>query len=69
MVVEHDRFQPPSLTRAQARALTAAFSVTVRMFTKAEHADQDCQLGNIGLACHVLTTWLRDTGPETTGPG
>jgi hypothetical protein len=39
------------------------------MFTKAEHADQHCQIGNIGLACHVLTTWLRDTGPETTGPG
>jgi pimeloyl-ACP methyl ester carboxylesterase len=69
MCGEHDRFQPPSLTRAQARALTAASSVTVRLFTKAEHADQHCQVGNIGLACHVLTTWLRDTGLETTGPG
>ena len=58
MCGEHDSFQPPSLTRAQAKALTAARSVTVRMFTKSEHADQHCQIGNIGLACRVLTTWL-----------
>jgi dienelactone hydrolase len=69
MCGEHDSFQPPSLTRAQAKALTAARSVTVRMFTKAEHADQHCQIGNIGLACRVLTTWLRNTSPEPTGPG
>jgi pimeloyl-ACP methyl ester carboxylesterase len=67
MCGEHDSFQPPSLTRAQAKALTAARSVTVRMFTKAEDADQHCQIGNIGLACRVLTTWLRHTSPEPTG--
>ena len=55
---EHDAFQPPALTRAQAEALNAARSVTVRMFTKAEHADQHCQIGNLDLACRVLTTWL-----------
>jgi hypothetical protein len=64
-----DSFQPPSLTRAQAKALTAARSVTVRMFTKSEDADQHCQIGNIGLACRVLTTWLRNTSPEPNGPG
>jgi hypothetical protein len=69
MCREHDSFQPPSLTRAQAKALTAARSVTVRMFTKAEDADQHCQVGNIGLACRVLTTWLRNTSPKPTGPG
>ena len=31
---EHDAFQPPSLTSAQAKALTAARSLTVRMFTE-----------------------------------
>jgi pimeloyl-ACP methyl ester carboxylesterase len=67
MCGEHDSFQPPSLTHAQADALTAARSVTVRMFTKAEHADQHCQIGNIGLACRVLTTWLRNRSPESTG--
>ena len=68
MCGEHDSFQPPSLTRAQAKALTAARSVTVRMFTRAEDADQHCQIGNIGLACRVLTTWLRNTSPEPTAP-
>lgn len=57
---EHDAFQPPILARAQAAALTAARSVTVRTFTRAEHADQHCQMGNLDLACRVLTDWLRD---------
>ena len=60
---EHDAFQPPVLTRAQAGALTAARSVSVRTFTGAEHADQHCQMGNLDLACSVLTTWLRNPGP------
>lgn len=56
----HDAFQPPALTRAQAAALTSAHSVTVRTFTRAEHADQHCQMGNLDLACAVVTAWLRD---------
>jgi pimeloyl-ACP methyl ester carboxylesterase len=59
---EHDAFQPPVLTRAQANALTAARSVAVRTFVEAEHADQHCQMGNLDLACSVLTSWLRDPG-------
>lgn len=57
---ERDRFQPPVLTRFQAAALTAARSVNVRTFTAAEHADSHCQMGNLELACRVVTTWLRD---------
>lgn len=64
---EHDAFQPPVLTRAQATALTAARSVAVRTFTKAEHADQHCQMGNLGLACNVVTAWLRAPGLAPTG--
>ena len=60
---EHDRFQPPALTRAQAVALTSARSVTVRIFTAAEHADQHCQMGNLPLACDTLTRWLRGPTP------
>ncbi|WP_211696830.1 alpha/beta hydrolase family protein [Mycobacterium spongiae] len=55
---EHDAFQPPVLTRAQAAALTAARSVAVRTFTKSEQADRHCQMGNLDLACQVLTNWL-----------
>lgn len=57
---EHDRFQPPVLTRAQTRALVNARSVTVRTFTADEHADQHCQMGNLELACQVVTDWLRN---------
>ncbi|MFP4513799.1 MAG: alpha/beta fold hydrolase, partial [Acidimicrobiales bacterium] len=66
MCGEKDRFQPPRLARLQVRALTAARSVTVRTFTKDEDADQHCQMGNLDLACHELTAWLRRTEPATT---
>ncbi|MBD1536847.1 alpha/beta hydrolase [Arthrobacter sp. S13_S34] len=70
MCGEHDAFQPPALARAQARALVAARSVTTRTFTRAENADQHCQMGNLELACAVLTTWLQaaDTGSAETSP-
>ncbi len=64
---EHDAFQPPVLTRAQAYALIAARSVAVRTFTKAEHGDQHCQMGTLDLACRVVTDWLRDPGPLGAG--
>ena len=64
---EHDAFQPPVLTRAQAGALTAARSVSVRTFTEAEHADQHCQMGNLELACRVVAEWLHDPGGRGSG--
>ena len=57
---EHDTFQPPVLAQRQAEALTSARSVQLRTFTAAEHADAHCQMGNLDLACRVITTWLRD---------
>lgn len=63
MCGEHDAFQPPALTRAQAHALTAARTVTTRMFRRTEQADQHCQMGNLELACRVLTTWLQASNP------
>lgn len=63
MVGEHDRFQPPKLAAAQVKSLTGARSVTVRTFTEEEHADQHCQMGNLELACEVLTAWLSNPSP------
>ncbi|MEP6624097.1 MAG: alpha/beta hydrolase [Acidimicrobiia bacterium] len=63
---EHDAFQPPMLTRAQEHALVAARSVAVRTFTEVEHADQHCQMGNLELACRVITDWLVAPGPIST---
>jgi pimeloyl-ACP methyl ester carboxylesterase len=65
---EHDAFQPPVLTRRQAEALTSARSVQVRTFTAAEHADAHCQMGNLDLACRVVTGWLRDGRVPPVGP-
>ena len=58
---DHDTFQPPVLTQAQATALTSARSVTTRAFTRAEGADRHCQIGNVGLACQVLTHWMTES--------
>jgi pimeloyl-ACP methyl ester carboxylesterase len=42
----------------QARSLTNARSLTLRVFTKAEHAQNHCQVGNVGLALGVVRDWL-----------
>jgi pimeloyl-ACP methyl ester carboxylesterase len=55
---ENDAFQPPKLLRLQEDALVHARSVTTRIFTEEEHADQHCQVGNLGLALDVMTNWL-----------
>lgn len=57
---EHDAFQPPKLMRAQAKALVNARSITTRIFTAAEHADQHCQMGNLDLATQYVATWLTE---------
>jgi len=55
---EYDAFQPPMLIEKQRKALVNARSVTVHVFTKAEHADQHCQIGNVGLALQVMLDWM-----------
>lgn len=57
LVGENDAFQPPKLTRKQAKALVNASSVTIRIFTKEENADQHCQIGNIGLLIKEVNQW------------
>ncbi len=58
---EHDAFQPPKLLYKQQKALTQAKSVTTRIFTKEEYADQHCQIGNLGLALDVMLGWINHT--------
>ncbi len=48
------------LHRMQIEALTSARSVTDRIFTREEHAQNHCQVGNIGLALDVMASWLED---------
>lgn len=53
-----DRFQPVKLYRLQQAALVNARSVTGRVFTRAEQAQNHCQMGNLRLALNYLTDWL-----------
>jgi pimeloyl-ACP methyl ester carboxylesterase len=55
---ENDAFQPPKLLHKQQEALVNARSITTRIFTKAEHADQHCQMGNLGLVIEVVADWV-----------
>jgi hypothetical protein len=55
---EKDRFQPPKLLELQRDALVNARSVTTRIFTEAESAQNHCQMGNLGLALEYMISWL-----------
>ena len=53
-----DHFIPFKMHDMQVRALTNARSVTDRVFTKEEHAQNHCQTGNVGLALDVMGEWI-----------
>jgi pimeloyl-ACP methyl ester carboxylesterase len=55
-----DHFIPFKMHRKQVRALTNARSVTARIFTEEEGAQNHCQIGNIGLALDVMAAWIAD---------
>lgn len=66
MAGERDRFQPVRLYHLQRAALVNARSVTGRIFTRVEHAENHCQMGNLGLAINVMADWL-DSVPSESG--
>jgi hypothetical protein len=69
---ENDAFQPPKLLYRQEQALVNARSITTRIFTREEHADQHCQMGNLSLVLEVIACWLdektRSSGREQEAP-
>lgn len=58
LTARNDHFIPFKMHALQINALTNAHSVTDRVFTREEHADNHCQTGNIGLALEVMLNWL-----------
>jgi len=52
-----DHFVPIEQLYQQARLLTSARSVTMRVFTAAEQAQAHCQVGNLPLAIRVMSDW------------
>lgn len=53
-----DHYVPLSQFYRQTRALTGARSITGRIFTRAEQAQNHCQVGNTGLALEVIVSWM-----------
>jgi hypothetical protein len=52
-----DHYVPLSMFYRQIEALTRVRSLTARLFTRAEHAQNHCQLGNVSLALRVIVDW------------
>jgi hypothetical protein len=53
-----DHFIPYKMHRKQIKALINARSVTARIFTKQEQAQNHCQIGNIGLVLNTMLKWI-----------
>jgi pimeloyl-ACP methyl ester carboxylesterase len=60
-----DHYMPLQMLPDQLMMLTAAHSITARVFTEAESAQNHCQIGNMGLALKVILDWLDETGGRT----
>ena len=57
---KNDHFIPIKMHDRQVKALVNAKSVTGRIFTKEDHAQNHCQIGNIGLLLDVIVKWLKE---------
>jgi alpha-beta hydrolase superfamily lysophospholipase len=58
-----DHYVPLSQLWDQARMLSAARSVTCRVFTRADDAQAHCQVGNLPLAIDAMSGWLKMLRP------
>jgi len=54
---------PFKMHNLQVKALANARSVTAKVFTKEEYAQNHCQIGNIGLLLDVVTRWIEKSCP------
>jgi hypothetical protein len=55
-----DHFIPQKMHYKQVKALYNAKSVTARIFTKEDQAQNHCQIGNIRLALDVMEKWIEE---------
>lgn len=53
-----DHYVPVEQWRRQIAMLEHARSITARLFTADEHAENHCQVGNQGLALRTIVQWL-----------
>lgn len=57
---QEDHYVPIEQFYRQARALTGVRSLTTRLFTRAEQAQNHCQFGNLDLALRVIADWIHE---------
>lgn len=58
LTAKEDHFIPFKMHDMQLNALSNARSVTGKVFTRRENAQNHCQTGNIGLALDVMAEWI-----------
>ncbi len=63
-----DHYIPIEQWYAQTRMLTNARSITARLFTRGESAQNHCQSGNQGLALKTIVNWLDGMQLENAQP-
>jgi pimeloyl-ACP methyl ester carboxylesterase len=63
MAGAEDHYIPVHQLPDQLATLTHVRSLTARLFTRAEHAQNHCQVGNMGLAFRIMIDWMTGLGP------
>ena len=58
-----DHYVPLEQWHDQIRTLENAHSITARLFTRDESAENHCQVGNSGLALRTIVNWLDGMPP------
>ena len=56
----NDHFIPSKMHKLQLEELTNAKSITDRIFTEEEHAQNHCQIGNIELSLVTMIDWINE---------
>ena len=59
-----DHYVPIEQWHEQIRMLGNARSITARLFTRSESAQNHCQVGNFGLALRTIVSWLDETSAK-----
>jgi pimeloyl-ACP methyl ester carboxylesterase len=62
MAGAEDHYIPVHQLPDQIATLTNVRSLTARLFTRAEQAQNHCQVGNMGLAFRVIIEWMESLG-------
>ncbi|AQR94698.1 alpha/beta hydrolase family protein [Clostridium saccharoperbutylacetonicum] len=66
MAAQEDHYIPLNQLFEQSKSLINVRSLTTRMFTRKENAQNHCHVGNIGLSIEVILNWLEQNSKQKT---